>query len=245
MITKTELDSIAINYHSNDLLNDKFIEDECQYYTYNWVFNNISEKDNILELGYGEGNFTEELVRRKFLPTIIDGSEILLNIAKKKFGSKINVENELFENFKSEEKFDVIIATHVLEHVDDPIFLLKKLKENLTERGRIIIIVPNSNSIHRKLSVMMNLQPNLDSLSNRDLLVGHQRVYNFEMLEDHIRAAGLSVHSKNGFFLKIVPNSMMTGFSVDLIKALNKISTDIDINLLANIGVVAVNNKIH
>ncbi len=240
MITKTELDKIASEYHSNDLLNDKFIEDECQFYTYNWVFNHIKEGDKILELGYGEGNFTEELVRRNFYPTVLDGSSVLLDIAKRKFGDKIITINELFEDFKCQDKFDIIIATHVLEHVDDPVLLLKGLKANLKEGGRIIIIVPNSNSLHRKLSVIMKLQEDLDTLSNRDVLVGHQRVYNFGMLEEHIESADLHLISKAGFFLKILPNSMMTDFSVDLIKALNQISSEIDINLLANIGVVAI-----
>lgn len=241
MTTKTELDKIALEYHSNDILNDKFIEDECQFYTYNWVFDHISQSDNILELGYGEGNFTKELVRRNFIPTVIDGSEVLLKTAKEKFQDNIKIVHELFEDYTSVEKFDVIIATHVLEHVDNPILLLNKLKENLNKNGKLIIIVPNAHSIHRKLSVLMGLQPKLDSLSKRDILVGHQRVYNFETLEEHIKAAGLNVISKNGFFLKILPNSMMTGFNLDLIKALNQISTDIDIDLLANIGIVASN----
>jgi 2-polyprenyl-3-methyl-5-hydroxy-6-metoxy-1,4-benzoquinol methylase len=243
MITKKELDKIALEYHSNDILKDKFIEDECQFYTYDWVFDYILEGDNILELGYGEGNFTEEIVRRNFIPTIIDGSEILLKSAKEKFNHRVKIVHELFEDFVSVEKFDVIVATHVLEHVDDPILLLNRLKNNLNQGGRIIIIVPNSNSIHRKLSVLMNLQPELNSLSGRDLLVGHQRVYNFELLEEHIKASGLDVIGKKGFFLKILPNSMMTEFSVELIKALNTISPEIDINLLANIGIVAKFNS--
>jgi len=238
MISKKELDNIAVTYHSNDILQDKFIEDECQFYTYDWVFKHISEKSSILELGYGEGNFTEELVKRNFQPTIIDGSNVLLEIANKKFKDKIKVVNELFENFDSKELYDIIIATHVLEHVDDPILLLKKLSNILNHNGKIIIVVPNANSIHRKLSVLMNLQPKLDTLSNRDVIVGHQRVYNFLTLENDVSTAGLKIIEKTGFFLKVLPNSMMKDFDINLIKALNTISVDIDMNILANIGMV-------
>jgi 2-polyprenyl-3-methyl-5-hydroxy-6-metoxy-1,4-benzoquinol methylase len=238
MISKKELDNIAVKYHSNDILQDKFIEDECQFYTYEWVFKHISEKSSILELGYGEGNFTEELVKRNFQPTIIDGSNVLLEIAKKKFKDKINIINELFENIDNNELYDVIIATHVLEHVDDPILLLKKLSNILNDNGKIIIIVPNSNSIHRKLSVLMNLQPKLDTLSDRDVIVGHQRVYNFKTLENDVTISGLKIIDKTGFFLKVLPNSMMKNFDINLIKALNTISKDIDMNILANIGMI-------
>jgi len=198
----------------------------------------VKANSKILELGYGEGNFTEELVKRNFRPTIIDGSKILLDTALRKYGDKIKVVNELFENYESEELFDVIVATHVLEHVDDPIEILKKFKKFLNKKGIIIIIVPNANSIHRKLSVLMNLQTKLDSLSQRDILVGHQRVYTFETLEKDISIAGLKVLDKAGFFLKVLPNSMMKDFNLDLIKALNKISKEIDMDMLANIGVV-------
>lgn len=238
MITKDELDQIANTYHSNDILNDKFIEDECQFYTYNWVFKHIKENSKILELGYGEGNFTQELINRNFNPTIIDGSKILLDKAKSKFGNKVTVINELFENYRDHILYDVIIATHVLEHVDNPVILLENLKNLLKEKGIIIIVVPNANSIHRKLSVIMNLQPKLDSLSPRDVLVGHQRVYTFKTLEDDVINSGLKIIDKSGFFLKVLPNSMMTSFDINLIKALNTISPEIDTNILANIGMI-------
>lgn len=238
MISKDELDQIATTYHSNDILNDKFIEDECQFYTYNWVFKHIKENSKILELGYGEGNFTEELINRNFNPTIIDGSKILLDKASSKFGTKVTLINELFENYHGENLYDVIIATHVLEHVDNPILLLENLKQLLKEDGIIIIVVPNANSIHRKLSVLMNLQKELDSLSARDVLVGHQRVYTFKTLEADVIKSGLKIIEKTGFFLKVLPNSMMTSFDVNLIRALNTISSEIDINILANIGMI-------
>jgi len=241
MLTKSELDKIALEYHSNDLLKDKFIEDECQFHTYNWVFDYIDDGCSILELGYGEGNFTEELVRRNFIPTVLDGSDVLLSIAKEKFGSNIKTIHALFEDFVTTEKFDIIIATHVLEHVDDPIALLRHLKTCLKEDGKIIIIVPNRNSLHRRLSVLMEIQPTLDTLSSRDILVGHQRVYDFDTLESHVKIADFDILGKAGFFLKVLPNSMMTEFSIELIRALNKISDKINPDLLGNIGLVVVN----
>jgi SAM-dependent methyltransferase len=179
-------------------------------------------------------------VRRNFCPTVLDGSEVLLKTAREKFGDKIRTIHALFEDFSTSEKYDIIIATHVLEHVDEPVALLRHLKQFLSENGRIIIIVPNKNSIHRRLAVSMNLQPTLDTLSARDLLVGHQRVYDFDSLEIDIRCADLEVESRAGFFLKVLPNSMMVKYSKDLIRALNTISSDVEPDLLANIGLVAV-----
>jgi 2-polyprenyl-3-methyl-5-hydroxy-6-metoxy-1,4-benzoquinol methylase len=239
-VTKEELDKIAHEYHEQDLMKDKFIEDECQFYTYNWVFENLKGCSTVLEMGYGEGNFTEELVKRNFKPTVLDGSDVLLAKAKQIHGDKLDVASALFEEYKPKQKFDCVLATHVLEHVDDPIVLLKEMKNWITDNGKIIIIVPNKESLHRQLAVIMGLQPELDTLSARDKLVGHQRVYSIDTLCLDTVAAGLKVVDTAGFFLKTLPNSMMLGYSKDLIMALNKVTPLLPKNLLSNIGLIAV-----
>lgn len=238
-VTKQELDKIAHEYHEQDLMQDKFIEDECQFYTYNWVFENMKGCSTVLEMGYGEGNFTEELVKRNFKPTVLDGSEVLLKKAKQLHGDKVEVASALFEEYQPTQKFDCVLATHVLEHVDEPIVLLKEMKKWLNANGKIIIIVPNKESLHRQLAVIMGLQPALDTLGARDKLVGHQRVYSIDTLSKDVSESGLRVIETAGFFLKTLPNSMMLGYSKDLVIALNKVSPMMPKNLLANIGLVA------
>jgi 2-polyprenyl-3-methyl-5-hydroxy-6-metoxy-1,4-benzoquinol methylase len=128
----------------------------------------------------------------------------------------------------------------VLEHVDDPQAILRLISSWLVETGKIIIVVPNRNSLHRQLAVLMGLQPELDTLSKRDLLVGHQRVYSLEGLEEDIRGAGLRPIESVGFFLKVLPNAMMLDYSRDLLWAMNIISSSLPKHLLANIAVVAI-----
>jgi len=237
-LTKQDLDFIAKQYHENDTISDKFIEDICQFNTYEWVFNHLKSNSNILELGFGEGNFTEELVKRNYNPTILDGSEILLEKAKLKFRNLVKTEHALFEEFNPQTNYDAILATHVLEHVDDPVLLLERMRNWLSPNGIIIIIVPNCESIHRQLAVIMGLQSSLDTLGERDKLVGHQRVYSFDTLESDIIKAGYNILDKKGFFLKVLPNSMMLNFNPKLIEALNQISNILPNNLLGNIGIV-------
>jgi hypothetical protein len=113
------------------------------------------------------------------------------------------------------------------------------MKEWVRPGGRILIIVPNSESIHRRLAVLMNLQPRLDSLGPRDHLVGHQRVYSLNELRSDIEAAGMKLDSTRGFFFKPLPNSMMLEFSPELIDAMNRIATDMPPEWLANLAVTA------
>ena len=86
---------------------------------------------------------------------------------------------------------------------------------------------------------MMGLQPRLNSLSPRDILVGHQRVYNISGFVELFERAGFEVVEKFGYFVKTVPNGMMTSWKPELIRSLTQISDQLPLHLLANIGLVA------
>ena len=85
----------------------------------------------------------------------------------------------------------------------------------------------------------MGLQEHLDDLSERDHLVGHQRVYDLAGLKAELSGAGLEVVGDFGYFVKPLANSQMLGWSRDVLDGLNAISDDVPSDLLANIGVVA------
>src|SRR3989344_659844 len=58
---------------------------------------------------------------------------------------------ELFENAKIKEKFDVVILNHVLEHLEQPEKVLQKIHSLLNKRGIIAINVPNAGSLSAKI----------------------------------------------------------------------------------------------
>ena len=228
------LNEIAKDYHLNSCLEDSFIEELCQEFFLNWLLSLLGEKENILELGYGDGVVTKHLYEKKFNITVIEGSSLLVKKAKK-LHPKLNCINTLFEDFNPKIKYNTILCLHILEHVDNPIELLKHLSKYLKKSGRIIIAVPNSESIHRQLALIMNLHDSLETLSPRDLVVGHQRVYSHQTLIKDISKAGFEEVYFKGFFLKVLPNSMMIEFSKELIFALNQISDKLPNELCATL----------
>jgi 2-polyprenyl-3-methyl-5-hydroxy-6-metoxy-1,4-benzoquinol methylase len=228
------LDKIAENYHTSSH-KDKFIEDECQMYTLDWINNYIKDDLNVLELGYGEGVLTNYLSGLKINLDVVEGSKVLVEKGQI-LHPNIVFHHSFFEDFFPIKKYDLIVCTHVLEHVDNPSIILDNLYNWLAENGTALIIVPNSESIHRQLAVIMNLQKNNSDLSERDHLVGHKRVYDYKQLDIDIYNSSLEVIKREGFFLKTLPNSMMLNFDKDLIKALNAISSKLPFNLLANLA---------
>ncbi len=194
----------------------------------------------ILELGYGDGDWTTRLIELFGKSYVVDASEKLLKHAVETHGMKVTVFHSLFEEFTPPMgmKFNTIVATHILEHVDDTIRVLKRCKEWITPDGVVIIIVPNATSLHRQLAVMMGIQKTVYDFSPRDHEVGHQRVYDLPALRRDVALAGFEITYERGLFLKILPNSMMTEFPNALIKALVDISDQLPADLMANLALV-------
>lgn len=243
-MNKETLDEIAKNYHTSSPP-DMFIENAGQRHSLKWINEQIQDCKSVLELGYGDGIVTENLINQNKDLTQIEGSKILVDKVKEKYGDKIKCEHSLFEEFAPTEQFDAIIASHVLEHVDDPVVLLKRMHAWLKPEGKLVILVPNKESIHRRLAVLMKLQPELDTLSKRDYLVGHQRVYSLYTLKEDVKEAGFISLNARGFAFKPLPNSMMIDFDQKLIEAMNTISDIMPPQMMANLGLVAtkpVNN---
>ena len=236
------IDHIATTYHGN-VLPDMHIEEACQLYELNWILSFFPAKETrVLDLGFGDGvNFVA--LAKNCNMTMIEGSKILceraLKISKEK-SLGVHVVHSMFEDFESSEKYDVILASHVLEHVDDPIGLLVFLQNFLKFNGKIVGIVPNAESFHRRLGVAMGLQSALDDLSARDLMVGHQRVYSLTSLNEDAKIAGMDIESHRGFFLKVLANSQMTHLELNVLKGLLRLSDDLPTEDCANIGFVLV-----
>ena len=194
----------------------------------------------VLELGCGDGDWTLRMIELFGEAHVVDASTKLLNHVAQANGNKVTIYNSLFEDFTPPHdlRFNTIVATHVLEHVDDPIHVLRRCRQWLAADGTVLIIVPNATSIHRQLAVKMGIQETVYDFSPRDREVGHQRVYDLPALRNDVAQAGYQILVERGLFLKVLPNAMMTEFSNSLLEALADISEDLPTQWMANIGLV-------
>jgi 2-polyprenyl-3-methyl-5-hydroxy-6-metoxy-1,4-benzoquinol methylase len=181
---------------------------------------------SVLELGSSDGLMTEELVGDFERVVVIEGAAKNVASVRARLPS-VEVHHGLFEDFATDEKFDNVIAARVLEHIDDPVALLTKAREWLKPDGLIHIVVPNAESLNRKLGVAMGLIKSLDELTERDKHVGHVRVYRRDLLVQHVRAAGLQLIEVCGTFLKPLSNAQMLGWSPELIWGFYQLSDEL------------------
>jgi 2-polyprenyl-3-methyl-5-hydroxy-6-metoxy-1,4-benzoquinol methylase len=165
------------------------------------------EGSNILELGSGDGVMTAMLAERFEHVTVVEGSQHLLDAVPDR--PNLTKVCSLFEAFRPDRPFDAIIMEHVLEHVEDPVGILRLATPWLAPGGVIVVGVPNAHSFHRLAAVKMGMLQDVHELNARDHEVGHRRVYDWTSLRADIEAAGLVVAHMDGVFFKPLSNGQI------------------------------------
>lgn len=111
----------------------------------NWIQKQEGKK-RILDYGCGTGQFLKYLKQHNWETTGIEPDSNARKIATQ--SPEVNVYSKIEELTK--QKFDVITLWHVLEHVHDINKLLKSINKLLTQKGKLVIAVPNHESYDRK-----------------------------------------------------------------------------------------------
>lgn len=173
-------------------------------------------ESKVLEFGIGHG-FTASTFSR-FFPdySVIEGSQLVIDtwLNRTRGEQTPRVIHGFFEDFRTTDKFDVIVMGFVLEHVDNPLALLKQVRGLLSAEGRLVVAVPNGTSLHRRLGHVAGLLEDMFSLSQADSELGHVRVYSADLLEEELEAGGFEVTKKEGVFLKPLTTEQITSLNL-------------------------------
>ena len=101
---------------------------------------------NILDIGCGGGLLSEPMARLGGNIIGIDASEKNIQVAKHRLEkTKLNIKylNVTPENFKTNQKFDVILNMEIVEHVEDIDFFLKSCSKLLKKNGLMFVATIN------------------------------------------------------------------------------------------------------
>jgi 2-polyprenyl-3-methyl-5-hydroxy-6-metoxy-1,4-benzoquinol methylase len=152
----------------------------------------------------------------------LDGSLDCVRRARQRcrLSPHVAVYHSLIEEFRTEERFEDVVMVRVLEHLEDPVGTLARLASFLKPGGQLHLIVPNARSLHRRIGKAMGLLRELNDFSPRDIQYGHQRVYDSELLTQHLEAAGLRVAQAQGVLIKSLSNAQMQSWDPAVIRAL-------------------------
>lgn len=164
-------------------------------------------KGSLLELGSFKGELTHRLLSHFDDVTCVEASDVAVNEARKKLGDRVKLVNSLFETTTLPKRYDNIVLTHVLEHLDDPVSILKRINDEwLAEGGRFFLVCPNANAPSRQIAVKMGLITHNAAVTPAEAEHGHRCTYSLDTLERDAVAAGLRVVHRSGIFFKALAN---------------------------------------
>jgi SAM-dependent methyltransferase len=162
---------------------------------------------SLLELGSFKSDFTNKLLPYFDDITCVEASDVAIEDARKKLHGKVNFVNSLFEKATLPKRYDNIVLTHVLEHLDDPVLVLKRINDDwLAEGGRLFLVCPNANAPSRQIAVKMGLITHNSAVTPAEAEHGHRRTYALDTLERDAVVAGLKVVHRSGIFFKALAN---------------------------------------
>lgn len=171
------------------------------------TFKPLMNRGNALELGSFKGVFTEKLMKTGLITSMdcVEGSAEAIALSPKL--PNVTYINGLFETVVLDKKYDNIFMTHVLEHLDDPVKVLQRVKEEwLAPGGRLFVEVPNANAPSRQIAVEMGLIAETTAVTPDEAIHGHTRTYNLETLRLDAIESGLNIITSGGVFFKSLAN---------------------------------------
>jgi SAM-dependent methyltransferase len=171
---------------------------------------------SILELGLGHGFSTSLFAPHFKRHVVLDGSLAVIENFKKRYPDcRAEIVETFFEEYNTEERFDIIVLGFILEHVDDPILILKRFKKFLKPDGKIYTAVPNAEVLNRRLGHLAGLLSDMQKLSENDILLGHKRYYTVNTLTEDAYLAGYEIEKIEGIYLKPLTTNQLISLNLD------------------------------
>lgn len=198
------------------------------------ILENLKDGE-ILDVGCADGVMAEALAPHCTHITAIDGSSELIARAQTLGLANVDFVCTLFEEFKPSQQFDCVVLSDILEHINNPLELLRLAREWVKDDGVVVILCPNANSIHRQIGALAGMLRDAHDLNDTDQQVGHRRVYDIPLLKRDIVEAGLRVKKIGGMFLKPLSNDQMDQLPDSVVDAFYRIGEKLPPELLAEI----------
>ncbi len=152
----------------------------------------LNIRGEVLDIGCGDGYFDKEIIKKFPLITNIWGVDIYAERCVHQ--GKEHYVNSYNELQKDKKKFDFILMMDVLEHIEDDVDFLIKMKNYQKNNTMILITVP----------AFQNL------FSLHDIQLKHFRRYNYKSLYHVLDQAGYKIIDWSYFYFILILHRCLT-----------------------------------
>jgi SAM-dependent methyltransferase len=161
-----------------------------------FILDRLLPGERVLDVGCGVGAYLVWMAEKGCRVTACDVDPVRIAQARA-LSAHANLTFEVRDVLADppQQTFDVVVCSHVLEHLDDPVGLLATLQHNAP---RLIVAVPSDDSCWQKV---MFRHLGLPWKDDED----HRREYSPALLQDHLRRGGWrTIEMHAGIDLKAV-----------------------------------------
>ncbi len=205
-------------FHKSSTLQTKLISDNnFTYETTLKVFNkHIKSSDTVLDVGCGIGVISLYYGNKCKSVHGIDISDKAITFAnesakKLKLNQKIKFEVVDFPNKYLAKKFDKVIFSETLEHIENEDLALQSISKMLNKNGNLVVTVPSVNSFIYRIGLAKKF----------DKEVGHLRRYTVDFLKSRLEKNGfkvLKIYKREGLVRNILFFIKPFGFLIKFMK---------------------------
>lgn len=111
------------------------------------------QRGRLLDIGCGDGRFVHYMAAHGWEAVGFDISPIARALARQQANDRVRIlGGRLTDHHLPERSFDLITLWQVLEHIGEPLPLLRHLARLLKPGGLIVIAVPNLDSVQAKMT---------------------------------------------------------------------------------------------
>lgn len=150
----------------------------------------LVEGKSVLDVGCGAGLLSKILLEKGYNVTVIDSDEKAIEIAKKKgivgFVADIT-------SWETDEKFDCIVASDILEHITDDRLAIRRFHSLLKPEGCLIVNVPAYKFL----------------FGQHDISLGHKRRYSDSELKAKLETSGFKIEVQRHWNLLALPITIL------------------------------------
>jgi 2-polyprenyl-3-methyl-5-hydroxy-6-metoxy-1,4-benzoquinol methylase len=146
----------------------------------------LVEGKTVLDVGCGAGYLAKILLEQGHDVTVIDRDEKAIKITKKK--GLVGIVADI-SNWKTNLKFECIVAADILEHIDDDQDAIRRLYTMLKPGGCLIVNVPSYKFL----------------FGPHDISLGHKRRYSDGELTSKLEKSGFKVEVQRHWNLLALP----------------------------------------
>ena len=184
----------------------------------------------VLDLGYVDDSWTDVILSKGCEVDIVEGATRHVEHARKRYSGnpKVRIYHSLFQEYQPTSYYDTVIAGDMIRYLPAPLSFLKLVTTWLKDDGSLIITVPNSRSMHRRIGTLMNLESLPTELNQRDREVGNKHCYDRYELRQLLLKSGFTIDNLKGCFLKPLSSSQMENWSDQLLRAFLDIGDELE-----------------